>query len=157
MITLQVTVPGLRDLLGRFAKWDSELAQLRREGARQSAVRMTEILRRHAPKRTGRFSSSLYSRVISHSEKLTQVAFYSSDQKAQWVIYPTKPHIIRARGKALRISSSSGIFFRKQVSHPGTRGSDFTSRAFREAGPEFVKDMNRVGVRAIIKLAGVRR
>jgi len=157
MLTISVEVPGLRDLLGRFAKWESELARFRRQEAAQSAVKMTTVLQRYAPKRTGRFSRSLYSRVLEPGPKITQIRFYSNDPKAQFVIYPTRAHLIRARGKALRFNVSGRTLFRAQVMHPGTKGSDFVSRAVHSVRPEFIKAMNRVGVRAVVALAGARR
>src|SRR3972149_558702 len=157
MLTISVEVPGLRDLLGRFAKWEPELARFRRQEAAQSAVRMTTILQRYAPKRTGKFSRSLYSRVLDPGPKMTHIRFYSNDPKAQFVMYPTRPHPIRARGKSLRFNVSGNMLYRKEVMHPGTKGSDFVGRAVHSVQPEFVRAMNRVGVRAVVSLAGARR
>lgn len=47
----------------------------------------------------------------------------------------TRPHIIRARkAKMLRFTVGGKVTFRKQVFHPGTKGSHFLTKALPAAG-----------------------
>lgn len=152
MITIDVRIPGLRDLQGRFARFDQNLAQFRRDELRVFAPKVVSLLRKFAPVETGEFRDSLSGKVIQRGRRGTEVQFFSSDPKAPFVINPTRPHTIEAsRGRALRFVSGS---FRKSVMHPGTRGSDFAFRAFNAGGPEFIRTMNKAGIRAMFGIAG---
>jgi hypothetical protein len=53
-----------------------------------------------------------------------------------------KPHVIRARGKALRFVSRGGVVFRKRVNHPGNKPYRFLSRATNAAGRSFAQQMS---------------
>jgi hypothetical protein len=52
------------------------------------------------------------------------VTVYNEDDRAQFVEWDTRPHIIRARnrGGLLRFPMGSNFLYRRQVSHPGTEG-----------------------------------
>lgn len=151
---IEITIPGLRDLLGRFAKWDDDLATLRREGARQYLPTAIRALRKNAPKRTGRFRDSILGAVIP-AGNTTEIQFFSSDPKASFILEGTRPHEITAvRGKVLKFTLGGGVLFRKGVMHPGTQPSDFVYHSFQELQPEFITEMNKVGVRAMVRLAG---
>jgi len=47
----------------------------------------------------------------------------------------SRPHVIRAkRKKALRFVVNGKVVFRRQVNHPGTRGSGFLTRSLYDGG-----------------------
>lgn len=55
---------------------------------------------------------------------------------APYVIYPTRPHIIRARrARALRFSAGGAVLYRRQVFHPGTKGNPVAMRTLRRIAP----------------------
>jgi len=151
---IKVTIPGLRDFLGRFAKWEDSLATLRQEGTRHYLPTAIKVLRKNAPKRTGRFRDSILGVVIPAGHT-TEVQFFSSDPKAKWILEGTDPHeITSVRAKVLRFILGGEVLFRKGVQHPGTEPSDFVYRSFQELQPGFIHEMNKVGVRAMVRLAG---
>lgn len=62
-------------------------------------------------------------------------AYVVSEHPAtQYVIYGTRPHIIRPRrARALRFEVGGRVVYAAYVRHPGTRPNDFLGRALREA------------------------
>lgn len=158
MTIIQVRIPGLRDFLGRFTKWDEDLAKEKRKELRSYLPKAVRSLRTNAPKRTGDFARSISGVVVPRGRNLTEVRFSTSDPKADFVIERTRPHLIPREivaKHALKLPKTVGRSqFRLQVMHPGTKGSDFVFRAFSSLSPEFQVAMNRVGIRAISALAG---
>ncbi len=158
MTIIDIKVPGLRDFLGRFASWDDNLAKDKRRELQRYLPKAITRLRRFAPRRTGEFAKSISGAVFPRGKNLTEVRFFSTDPKANLVIGRTKPHLIPreiVKKHALKLPKVMGRSqFRLQVMHPGTRGSDFVSRARTSLIPEFQVAMNRVGVKAVAVLAG---
>lgn len=154
MIRFIIETQGFREQLGRFATWDSVMTRNRLQEARQVKSRAVAMLKRFAPKDTGVFRDSISGRVLDRG-RILQIRFSSSDPKAKLVIEPTRPHVIEAsRGLALRFTAGGATLLRKRVLHPGTKGSDFVQRVARVGGADFVRSMNRVGVRTIAAMAG---
>lgn len=154
MMRLTIKTQGFREQLGRFATWDPVITRNRRREAQLVKARTVAMLRKFAPKRTGEFSRSISGRVLDQGRVL-QIRFSSSDPKAPFVIYPTRPHVIEAsRGLALRFTAGGASLLRKKVLHPGTKGSDFERRVAQIGGAEFVRSMNKVGVQTMIAVAG---
>ena len=157
MTIIDVTIPGLRDFLGRFVKWDEGLAKRKRAELRRYLPKAVRRLRTTAPKRTGDFAKSIGG-TVSGGKNLTEVRFFSSDTRAKFIIEETKKHLIPkeiVRKHSIKLPRVVGRSqFRLQVMHPGTKGSDFVSQSFRSLSPEFEVAMNRVGVKAVIVLAG---
>lgn len=62
-------------------------------------------------------------------------AYVVSEHPAtQYVIYGTRPHIIRPRrARALRFEVGGRVVYAAYARHPGTRPNDFLGRALREA------------------------
>jgi hypothetical protein len=62
-------------------------------------------------------------------------AYVVSEHPAtQYVIYGTRPHIIRPRrARALRFEVGGRVVYAAYVRHPGTRANDFLGDALREA------------------------
>ena len=52
-----------------------------------------------------------------------------------------RPHVITAKGKALRFMGNGGFVFRKRVNHPGNRPFKFLSTATLAAGRKFQQGM----------------
>lgn len=51
-----------------------------------------------------------------------------------YVIYGTRPHVIRPRrAKALRFTAGGRLVFAAKVNHPGNAANDFLGQALREA------------------------
>lgn len=56
-----------------------------------------------------------------------------SHPAAQYVIFGTRPHIIRARrANFLRFEVDGAVLYRKQVRHPGYAGDNFLAEAMRQ-------------------------
>lgn len=157
MTIIDVQIPGLRDLLGRFARWDTNLAKQRRQQLMTFVPKGVIALQKFAPRRTEVFANSIRG-MVSGRKNLSEVRFFSNDPKAEYVINPTRPHLIPreiVRRHAIKLPAVMGRSqLRLQVMHPGTRGSDFAFRAFVSLMPEFQVAMNRAGVRAMSALAG---
>ncbi len=155
MISVSVEIKGLRDLRGRFARVESQLQIYRREELSIVLSRLVSMLRIHAPKRTGRFAKSLSGKLTPLSSGELGIRVFSSDPKASLIVKPTAPHtIVAVRGKALRFMKGDEVVFRQRVRHPGTKGSDFIQDVFYNSEVDFIRHMNRAGVRAIVYLAG---
>ncbi|WP_329368700.1 hypothetical protein OG896_24480 [Streptomyces sp. NBC_00669] len=63
------------------------------------------------------------------------VAYVTSEHPASvYVIYGTRPHIIRPRrARALRFTAGGRTVYATVVHHPGTQANDFLGRALHEA------------------------
>jgi hypothetical protein len=57
-----------------------------------------------------------------------------SHPAARYVIFGTRPHIIRARrpGGRLRFEVEGSVLYRRQVMHPGYEGDNFLAEAMRQ-------------------------
>lgn len=51
---------------------------------------------------------------------------------AEYVHDGTRPHVIRARGRALRFVVGGRVVYARSVQHPGTRARPFLTRALQE-------------------------
>jgi hypothetical protein len=75
--------------------------------------------------------------ITTHIEDTGQglAAYVVSEHPAtQYVIYGTRPHIIRPRrARALRFEVGGQVVYAAYVRHPGTRANDFLGRALHEA------------------------
>lgn len=156
-ILVNVQIVGLRDLRGRFARYNEELARYRTEEAEAYVPKFVAKLSQHAPVgETAKFKDSFHGKV-TRTERGSQVKFFSRDPRAKYIIEPTPPHTITAvRSKFMRFMVGDEKVFAKVVHHPGTKGSDFAVKAFVEMREEFIRQMNRAGVRAVVFLAGRR-
>ena len=89
-----------------------------------------------------RFSESWRSHVEKNDKGATGV-LQNVAPHADFVIFPTKPHVIvPKRAKRLRFVNSSGqVVFAKKVNHPGTKGNDVPSRVLEKMGPVFEREL----------------
>jgi len=147
MIVITAKAPGLRDLRGRFATWDKELARIRNREVRAFLPRFLVKLKAFSPEgETKVFKESWVGKVRSRGVGGTGVYIWNKDPKAPFVIRPTKPHKITAR-RARFLKLPTG--FRKSVMHPGTKGSDVMVRAYQQGGADFTRVMNRAGIKSL--------
>jgi hypothetical protein len=97
---------------------------------RRRAERVAARARELAP---GTMADHITTRVEDTGQGLA--AYVISEHLAtQYVIYGTRPHIIRPRrARALRFRVGGRTVYAAYVHHPGTRPNDFLGRALREA------------------------
>lgn len=103
-----------------------------------------EEVQRATPVKTGALRRSLRARV----EQGGQVGHVETDlDYAPHAHYPTRPHVIRAKGRALRWSTGGKTYFAKSVNHPGTKGRPFMDIGLRNS---------RAAIEARLAQAGYR-
>lgn len=97
---------------------------------RRRAERVAARARELAP---GTMADHITTRVEDTGRGLA--AYVISEHPAtQYVIYGTRPHVIRPRrAHALRFEVGGRAVYAAYVHHPGTRPNDFLARALREA------------------------
>lgn len=100
--------------------------------AEEAAPLGRQMLRAHAPFRTGAFRESIDDREAKGPGSRS-VVFYSQSPIARFILDGTGPHQIAARNaRALRWLGPGGLGaprFAKRVNHPGTRPNPFPERA----------------------------
>ena len=115
---------------------DKLLAESRRR-ADAAARRMTADLKRTAPVDTGKTKRATGVRLVGdNGKKITAIAEIDTDY-AEFVIYPTRPHVIRPRNrKALSFNwpKRGGTVVFAKVNHPGTTGNEFFQRVVDKWG-----------------------
>ncbi len=157
---LKVTFkPPLRDLVGRFAKAEKALLDEKRIRVRVLGKRYIEIAQEEAPKKTGQFAKSLFSRTYETGNTVSFRA-YSAQPLGRWIIEGTRPHIIRARNVgALYFFWSKGprgpgMYSFRFVHHTGTKANPYHERAYRRWEPEVRPELRRIALRYISVLQG---
>ena len=115
-----------------------ELTDVRREFnqqvrilGRSLATRWEDELRRTSPVDTGLMKSRTKVREEVNPLSVTVRATIDTEY-AQMVSSGTRPHIIRARGQALRFQWHGRTVYFKQVNHPGTRPNPWWSNSLRD-------------------------
>lgn len=76
---------------------------------------------------------------------------------APYVIYPTRPHVIRARrARVLAFEGRDGrMVFRREVFHPGTKGNDVPGKVLHEFKGEAERELRRVAAQVVADIADV--
>lgn len=155
VLGIRVTIRGLRDTKGRFSRVDKVISDKKRQEVKQFIPTYISILKQHAPVKSGTFRESFYGKSFGDNSKETTVRFYSRDPKAPFVIGPTSPHTIQAvRAKKLRFWVGESKVFAIAVRHPGTKEATFVEKSYIEGGQQFIRQMNKVSVRAKAYLTG---
>lgn len=92
-----------------------------------------------APKRTGRLRASVRldrrtsgGRYASADEAITSYEVSANTPYAGYVIYGTRPHIIRV--KTAKVLTDGKNFFGPVVHHPGTKPNNFLQKALDQVG-----------------------
>jgi hypothetical protein len=139
---ISITLEGFRDALGRFDRWTRELERSQGDLARYVGREASAVLRQNAPysrtPSTDHLADTISARVYHASPGTFEVRISVPPRKAQvlrWIREGTPPHIIRpVRARWLRFfwqtgPRGAGIYYFKQVNHPGTAPNDFVARS----------------------------
>lgn len=157
-LSMQVkSIPTFRDLKGRFATANKDLLNFRRNQMRPEMNRLVGITKAEAPKKTGQFREGIFSRIFVSGNAITGKVFMPQPL-GKWIIRGTKRHPIPKSlgGKILRFfwpkgPKGPGIYFFRQVDHPGTKPNPFTDRALKTWLPGAERQLRRVSTRWITK------
>ena len=129
---LKVEMFGLRDLLGRFAKADTRLTEEVRERGRDLGRRVVERLQATAPVKTGVLRQGIRYRTALTQHGI-ELRLTSQAKHTLFVIYPTRPHIIRpVKARVLHFFVDGREVFTRIVHHPGTKANPFVARVLNE-------------------------
>ena len=162
---------GYRDAMGRFASGTDEARRRTREMLQAVGRILLDELRRRAPVGV-HYEIDPYGGVIATKPETLKksltfrtfergntsfLKFYAAEH-VKYVIYPTRPHAIRAkRGKFLRFywpgapagvvqMFGGNIVYFQQVWHPGTKGNPFHKEALDAMTPSIRSQMNKAVV-----------
>lgn len=113
---------------------------------RAAALFIPDYVREHPTfrPRTGKLQGAVRGRVIRTGGRVIVIRGDADQRKAKYapfVEFGTRPHLIRAKKKALRFTVRGQVLFRRSVQHPGTRPYKFLYRATFAAGRKFGRDM----------------
>jgi hypothetical protein len=125
----------------RWAKHKKQIVPDATERLKDRAVQ-------EAPVRSGALRKSIYAQVRGDKSTIRARAPY-----AGFVINGTPPHIIRAKGNALRFEIGGRVVFARSVNHPGTKPNDFFSRALEAERKRIEDEMAEVGGRFFAEVA----
>jgi hypothetical protein len=113
---------------GRLARLLRARGSIAERGLRRRTERVAGIARREAPGRMGNYIDWK----IESGPRGLQGVIVCDHPATLFVLYGTRPHIIRPRRKkALRFDVGGRTVFAAVVHHPGTRPNDFLGRALR--------------------------
>lgn len=152
-MNLEITAkPTFKDLKGRFAASEKDLLETRRDNMRQIGRLATAALREEAPRKTGKYASSI--RYITRIEGTNIVMRTQSAQPlGKWIVGGTKPHIIRpVRAKMLRFVVNGKVVFARKVKHPGTKPNLYPQRAYQKIRTPMMIILRKVGTRYTLRL-----
>lgn len=136
------STPTFRDMKGRFVKGEKAVLEARRAELKSEAVRMVNLQREEAPKRTGKFARAISYRTFNEGNALG-FRVYSPQPLGTFIVMGTKPHtIVPLHAKALRFMVDGKLIFTQRVHHPGTKANKYVGRAYRRWLP---------GARAMLK------
>lgn len=118
----KIDVRGFKELKKSFADAPRKLKDVERAWLKDVAAEQAKGIAKAAPKKTGALRNSIrpYSR-----DFVAGVQFQPDLKYRKFVIEGTRPHIIRAKGKALHFIWKGKERFYKAVHHPGTKANDF--------------------------------
>lgn len=93
-----------------------------RRAAEESVAIAVEEVRRRTPVATGYTQAQITGRVEGSGLNLTGIIEAPGVPHLAALEEGSRPHLIRARGRALRFVAGGVVLFRKEVQHPGTTG-----------------------------------
>lgn len=138
MAGLNIRLQSVKMLPGEPRKFVNTDPGIQRDLHRRMKTRVLPAAKRFVGKDTTRLEKSIreQSGVLSTRGPFSQVVagWTGTNGGARSYVWPhhegSAPHIIRARrAKTLRFEIRGVVVFRKQVRHPGTRGTKFLTRA----------------------------
>jgi hypothetical protein len=146
MLTLTIDTASLDRLRARLAEARSLVAQQIEAGMQAAVSTVAREVAQRTPVRTGALRDSLFARVEGVGADAQGVVGFRSDY-ALPVETGTRPHQIRARGKALRFTVGGRVIYAPEVNHPGTRGAHMFRDGVAAALPKVRRGFSaRIGV-----------
>lgn len=139
MAGFSISLMSVKMLPGEPRNFVNTEPSIQRDLQRRMRTRVLPAAKRYVGVDTGRLRANtrMQSGVLSGAGPFSQVVSgWTGTQGGarSYVMYHhdgTTPHIIRARrrGGSLRFETNGVVVFRRQVRHPGTRGTKFLTRA----------------------------
>jgi len=120
---ITLVIKGVEELIQKFLRGRQKLG----EAVWQSALDLQREIKSRASVRTGRLVRSIYAAKTGDLSAKVGVGVYY----AVYVEYGTRPHIIRAHGRALRFEVGGKVVFAKYVRHPGMKPQYFVKNSLR--------------------------
>lgn len=147
---LQVTArPPFRDLKGVFTKAEKQLMKDAQGNLRNQGRRLHGLVLEEAPEDSGEFKSRIRWRTFIGKDQ-AGVAVSGPEPLWTFITEGTRAHPIPAKNvDALKFywakgPQGPGIYFFKQVNHPGTKKNRFHGRAFRRWLPGARRDLAKI-------------
>ena len=128
----KVETRGFTELQETFKNAPRKIQDVGREWAREVAAEEAALIRREAPRKSGKFRNTIepYARAFVIGVRFQPYPKLGYKLK-DWIIGGTRPHIIRAKNaEALHFywKRKRKWVFAKFVRHPGTKPNDFVTR-----------------------------
>jgi hypothetical protein len=144
-----------RALLKRMKERAEELSPVGKPGRAGLPGRPGRLERQGRPERQ-RFKAS-WRITFEPTERGGAGALVNVAPHAPYVIYPTRPHVIRARrARVLAFEGRDGrMVFRREVFHPCTKGNDVPGKVLKEFKGEAERELRRVAVQVVADIADV--
>jgi len=172
-MAIKLTIQPVVDRMNRAqrALWAQS-----KESVKQLSQRWVSIAQEEAPKKTGDFAQSIRAQIYETKNPIA-LGFrtYMRQPLGNWIIYGTKPHIIRPRnknalhffwpkiGKYVVVPKGGGFKTHEQggklwvgkgyVNHPGTKPNDFVYRAIARWDKEVEKQINKISDRWVFEMS----
>ena len=151
-MTVTIT-PPIKEITARFTKAQANTAKERKAAVVYLSKKWVQLAREEAPEKTGEFKRGIEAEFFLRSNAY---GFEGSrpDPLGKWIIFGTKPHIIKAKkanalyffwpkigrftivpkdatGKGGYVNAAGKFVIRKgYVNHPGTKPNDYFGRAY---------------------------
>ena len=136
---------GIKINVQDLANVSSEIAVLPDKLAKRTVLEMSQIAYNKMQEGAGRHSKTgaLFGSVYNRSlGPLTREVGHDPQRAphAPFVVFGTRPHVIRPKNKkALRWVSGNGFVFARVVNHPGYIGDDYLTRSADSAVQQFAR------------------
>jgi hypothetical protein len=161
-VKMTVELVHWRDRRGRFAKADDYMRERMRLNTRAELETMKKLARDtspvgKAPKPDSERFKNQWRVAFKENKDGGLGELENVSPIAQFVMLPTRPHIIKARkAKYLRFVGRGGdVVFRKQVSHPGTKGNDLLTKVYQASEASLQRSLQKAAEQASAYLATV--
>jgi hypothetical protein len=115
------------DIPARFVRLQADLPERIERSRKRLASMLLQSIKDETPVRTGALQQSLHWVPVGKTDELWGLYY------GQYVIYGTRPHIIKPKNKkVLRFVIDGDVIFAKQVKHPGTKPNDFRKKGLTQ-------------------------
>ncbi len=163
---LDIQVTGLRDVIGRFARFEQPLLDIRRDELRDLGRRYVKVLQEEAPKDTGRLQKGIsFDTYVKKPD--VELRIVSKETYTMYVLRGTRPHSApwsALQGWADRHGIPVFLVWRSIKLHGTSVGSQrkygemanrFQARTESRMGDEAGATARRIGARTAQWLVGV--